>query len=178
SPFAFYNCVISLLIFTASKYMKIRSLQILLFLVFVCAFMPACVANDASNVGYISNANPDVDLENAKSLAAAGNKKILVVAGGDWCRWCHVLNKFLVDNEDVKTELDDVFVVVKVYIGEDNGNEPFFSKFPAAVGYPHFWVLSSEGNVLKSVSTAGLEKGDDDYDKEKFLSFIKNNNVR
>jgi hypothetical protein len=62
---------------------------------------------------------------------------------------------------------------VKVYADGEGGNdEAFFAGLPEAPGYPHFWVMDRNGNV-RSYFTGELERGDDDYDQEKFLRFIE-----
>jgi hypothetical protein len=100
---------------------------------------------------------------------------VLVIAGGDWCRWCLALDKFVSDDPEVKTSLDAAFVTVHAYYGDENENQAFFSRLPEADGYPHFWVLDSDGGLIRSVSTAGLEDGDDGYNKAAFLEFIRAN---
>lgn len=127
----------------------------------------------ADDLGYRPAANPFHALKAAQAAAAAKNRKILVVAGGEWCRWCHVLDRFLSDNPDVKAELQKEFEIVKVYVGEENENDAFFSTLPKAAGYPHMWVLSGGGRVMASIDTGKLEKGRDTYDKDAFLAAIR-----
>jgi len=127
----------------------------------------------ARHAAYNPTANPSVLLEAALKEARAGHKKVLVIAGGDWCRWCLVLERFLAANPDVQSALDGSFVVVKVYVGEKNRNTEFFAKLPKAKGYPHFWVLNQDGDAAASVDTGPLEKGPDSYDKGRFLQFIQ-----
>ena len=125
-----------------------------------------------SSLGYDSSADPFSLLQDAKVRAADDSKHILVIAGGEWCVWCHYLDAFLVQNPDVGEALKDTFVVVKAYLGAENDNEAFFSAMPEAVGYPHFWVLASDGTVLISQNTLPLEDGDKSYDKGRFVAFI------
>lgn len=125
------------------------------------------------HAAYSPTADPSVLLEAALREARAGNKKVLVIAGGDWCRWCLILDRFVAANPDVRSALEGSFVVVKVYVGEKNRNIAFFAKLPKAQGYPHFWVLNHDGKVAASVNTGLLEKGPDSYDKERFLQFIQ-----
>ena len=132
-----------------------------------------CSAQLAKGSGYDPLANPNIALERALIDAKANNKKVLVIAGGDWCRWCLILNSFLTQNPDVKAELDGSFVTIKVYFGQDNSNAQFFSKLPQAKGYPHFWVISKDGRPTHSVNTGSLENGKDSYDKNEFLHFIR-----
>lgn len=129
-------------------------------------------AQAAGDLGYMPDSNPLDRLRTAQSAAIDEDKQILVIAGGDWCSWCHILNRFLADNRDVDAALHDAFEVIKVYYGEDNRNTDFFTRLPRAIGYPHFWVLSKRGEVLASINTATLENGRDNYRKDAFMGFI------
>jgi hypothetical protein len=126
----------------------------------------------AGDLGYDPSADPFAQYQDAVTEAAAENKLVLVIAGGDWCRWCHVLNRFVSANDEVETQLNDTFVVMKVYVGPGNYNELFFSQLPQAYGAPHFWIVSPDREVLASQSTAKLERGTSTYDKTRFLAFI------
>jgi thioredoxin-related protein len=126
----------------------------------------------ARDIGYDPHANPFAALEAAQKQAQAQDKRVLLVSGGDWCIWCHYLYDFLDSHDDVDGALHDVFVVAKVYVGEQNLNEEFFAKLPKADGAPHFWVLSDAGELLKSQPTVVLEDGETSYDKAAFLAFI------
>jgi hypothetical protein len=128
--------------------------------------------SSAADLGYDPQVDPFDQYQEAVSKAAATNKLVLIVAGGDWCRWCHVLNRFVNSNEDVESRLNETFVVMKVYVGPGNYNELFFSQLPQAYGAPHFWIVSPEREVLASQSTAKLERGTSTYDKASFLAFI------
>ena len=134
--------------------------------------MFAASAN-AADLGYDPKADPFAQYQAAISQAVAEHKLVLVVAGGDWCRWCHVLNRFVAKNDDVEQRLNETFVVMKVYVGPGNYNEAFFSQLPRAYGAPHFWVVSPQSEVLASQSTAKMERGTSTYDKERFLGFIE-----
>ena len=142
---------------------------------FLTAFSLLLLASisTAADLGYDPEADPFDQYQHAIETANASNKLVLIVAGGDWCRWCHVLNRFVASNEDVAARLNDTFVVMKVYVGPGNYNELFFSQLPQAYGAPHFWIVSPEREVLASQSTAKLERGKSTYDKESFLAFIE-----
>ena len=73
--------------------------------------------------------------------------------------------------EEIKTLIEQYYVVVKVNFSKENKNEKFLSQYPAIEGYPHFFVLESDGKLLHSQNTGELEK-DKDYDKEKFVAFL------
>lgn len=126
----------------------------------------------AEGLGYDPKADPFEQYHDAIAQAEKQNKLVLVIAGGDWCRWCYALDKFVTRNADVNANLKDAFVVMKVYVGDENFNEFFFSQLPAARGAPHFWIIAPDRNVLASQSTAAFEKGKSGYDKQEFLQFI------
>ncbi len=132
----------------------------------------AAQSGAARDLGYDPEADPFEQYHEAIERAEREHKLLLVIAGGDWCRWCHVLERFVSSDADVERRLHETFVVMKVYVGFDNYNDLFFSQLPRAVGAPHFWVISPEKEVLASQATAGFESGKKGYDKAAFLDFI------
>lgn len=148
--------------------------RILLAAAFAFAVLTASFASAGSSrdLGYDPQADPFEQYHDAIALAKASDRLVLVIAGGDWCYWCHVLDRFVKRDADVKRGMEDTFVVVKVYVGDENYNELFFSQLPAARGAPHFWVISPDRNVLTSQSTGAFEQGRRGYDKVGFLGFI------
>jgi Thioredoxin-like len=123
-------------------------------------------------IGYYPDADPVAALEAAESEAAKSGKLVLVIAGGEWCIWCHYLNKFIHENADIEAALEDTFVIVKVYYEEEGDNEAFFATMPKAPGYPHFWIRNAGGELLASQGTLPFEDGDKSYDHDRFLAFI------
>jgi hypothetical protein len=127
----------------------------------------------ASVLGYDPDADPFQLLREAEAEAAREDKLVLVIAGGDWCIWCHYLDRFLKANPDIDYALKQTFAVVKVYFEEEGDNQDFFAAMPEAVGYPHFWVRSADGDVLASENTLPLENGDKSYDGDAVTAFIE-----
>lgn len=116
--------------------------------------------------------NPDTDLKTAVTLAKNENKRIILDVGGEWCIWCHRIDAFMHNTDEVKVLIDKNYIVVKVNFSKENKNEEFLSKYPPIEGYPHFFVLDKNGKLIHSQNTGDLEK-DKDYDKEKFISFLE-----
>lgn len=116
--------------------------------------------------------DPSKDLEVAIEIARKSGKNILMDVGGAWCSWCGIMEKWLKDNPDVNTYLQDNFVLLKVNFSEENRNEKFLSRFPERPGHPHFYVFSSDGRLLLSQETEHLEKGKS-YNKKKFMGFLE-----
>ncbi|HET7132645.1 MAG TPA: thioredoxin family protein [Gammaproteobacteria bacterium] len=134
--------------------------------------MACAAAVFAADIGYDAKADPSAQLAAAVNQADAQHKLVLLVAGGDWCVWCHYLYEFLEANQDLDRALHDVFVVQKVYVGDDNPNAEFFAGLPKADGAPHFWIVSGKGQILESQPTVVLENGKKSYDKAAFAAFI------
>ena len=116
--------------------------------------------------------NPVLDVKEAVAEAEKSNRRIILDVGGNWCIWCHRIDNFIDDNKDLYDLLHRNFVVVKVNYSPENKNEEFLSGYPKIPGYPHFFVLEENGELLHSQDTGKLEKGKG-YDKEKFIAFIK-----
>ena len=112
------------------------------------------------------------DLQDAVALATKTNQYILLDVGGEWCSWCHKLDKFFQENRDVSDFLYSKFIVVKVNYSKENKNEKFLSKYPEVQGYPHLFVLNSKGKLLHSQETGALESGDH-HDHDKVFNFLK-----
>jgi thioredoxin-related protein len=116
--------------------------------------------------------NPARDLKEAVVEADRSDRRIILDVGGNWCIWCHRIDNFIDDNKDLYDLLHRNFVVVKVNYSPENKNEEFLSRYPKISGYPHFFVLGENGELIHSQDTGKLEKGKG-YDKERFIAFVK-----
>ncbi len=125
----------------------------------------------AYSIHYDPQRDPYQDGHAAIKLANATQRRVLIEVGGDWCKWCHVLDKFLDDNPDIKTKLHQTFVMLKVNVSDENENREFLKAFPKPLGYPHMYIAENDGNILLSKDTAEfLNNGS--YSRERFLEFF------
>ena len=118
------------------------------------------------------NRDAAADLQHALALAQAQRKLVLLDVGGEWCAWCHILDRFIAAHPEVLRTLQDHYVVVKVNWSPQNRNEQLLSRWPRPSGYPHFYVLDGNGQLLASQPTGELE-GRRDYDEQKMLAFLR-----
>lgn len=116
--------------------------------------------------------DPAVDLASATLLAKSSGKNIIIDVGGEWCGWCVYMDRFFFDNPSVAKLRDDNYVWLKVNMGPENENKAFLSAYPEISGYPHLFVLDSDGILLQSQSTDVLEAGKG-YDLKKFTEFLQ-----
>ncbi len=125
----------------------------------------------AYSQGYDPGRDPFADGRAALKLARDTQRKVLVEVGGEWCSWCHVLDRFLKDHPALQARMNRTFVLLKVNVDETNDNTEFLSAFPEALGYPHMYITDSEGKILFSQDTAEfLENGK--YSEQRFESFL------
>ncbi|MBI5931267.1 MAG: thioredoxin family protein [Chloroflexi bacterium] len=116
--------------------------------------------------------DPSTDLTNAIAEAQQSGRRILLDIGGDWCGWCHILDEFIQQHTEINQALRQYFVIMKVNYSQDNFNDAFLQQFPTAAGYPHFYILESDGILLHSQNTAELEEGQS-YNPAVFAAFIE-----
>ena len=126
----------------------------------------------ALNAMFDPKRDPASDLEMAKVEAQRGGKRILLDVGGEWCSWCHILDKLVEEDAEIRSFRDANFVWMKVNYSEENENKAFLSAYPEIKGYPHLFVLDADGKLLHSQFTGDLEKGKG-YDRKKFFAFLK-----
>ncbi len=111
------------------------------------------------------------DIDAAVAEAKRSGRRVLLEVGGEWCIWCHRLDDFLSENKKLGVLLERNFVVVKVNYSPENKNEKVLSRYPEVAGYPHFFVLDREGQLLRSQDTAKLEE-DKSYNAKRFKTFL------
>lgn len=112
------------------------------------------------------------DISETIKLAKESGKRILLDVGGEWCIWCHRLDAFIESNKELKELIDKNFIWLKINYSKENKNEKVLSKYPEVAGYPHFFVLDTDGKFLHSQNTGELEEGKD-YSKDKLIRFFK-----
>ena len=151
-----------------------RSAHYLMFLCLLAGF-PALASTHldlpAYSKTYDVNRNPSADGRAALKLAKETQRKILVEVGGDWCSWCHVLDRFIKDHPTLEARLHETFVLLKVNVSDANDNAEFMASLPPALGYPHMYIIGADGIILHSQDTAEfLEKKK--YSEQQFLAFL------
>jgi Thioredoxin-like len=125
-----------------------------------------------TGAGYDPKRDPAADLKAAVREAKGSGRRILLEVGGEWCAWCHVLDKLIDSDKEVAARLRDGFVVVKVNWSPENENSRFLGAYPPIYGYPHYFVLESDGTYLRSQPVDAFSKGNG-YDRGKLLAFLK-----
>lgn len=113
------------------------------------------------------------DIQDAIKETQRSHKRILLEVGGDWCSWCHTLDRFFEAHPDLLLMREKNFVTVKINFSEENENKEVLSRYDSIPGYPHIFVLDSDGKLLHSQNTSALESGKS-YDLERLTVFLAN----
>lgn len=102
--------------------------------------------------------DPFQDSRDALELARKTGRLVLIEVGGDWCTWCHLLDRFIQTNREVYNSLYANYIVLKVNTSEENDNKEFLSGLPKTNGYPHLFIANSDGTVIYSTDVTRLLK--------------------
>jgi thiol:disulfide interchange protein len=150
---------------------------ILLFLLIFASLDTAATVIDLNSLPpysteYDPDRDPFSDGHAAIKLATETERHVLIELGGDWCRWCHIMDRFFDNNPEVKQQLHNTFVILKVNVSDANDNEIFLSSFPKPLGYPHMYVANSKGSLLLSKDTADFLVNSK-YSTKRFEEFIE-----
>ena len=111
------------------------------------------------------------DIHAAIKEAQHTHRRILLEVGGEWCSRCHTLDRFFEAHPDLLLLRDKRFVTVKINFSEENENKELLARYGTIPGYPHLFVLDSDGKFLHSQDTSPLENGKS-YDLERLTAFL------
>lgn len=151
--------------------------------------LAAAIANEALAGGQgfyvVHDYNPRRDtgalISGAMERAAAENKRVLLVLGGDWCGWCKVLENDIERSEQLTSVLEEHYLIAKVYCDSGSPGIRFKPRKQPQYGasyvnirakaYPHLVILDSDGNRLLSRDMGGLVKKGR-YSEKKLLRIL------
>jgi thioredoxin-related protein len=133
---------------------------------------PVDAGSTPGRVAFDPQRDADSDIREAVTKASKSGQRILLDVGGEWCVWCKRLDAFFAAHKDLQAYLKKKFVVVKVNFSKENKNPKVLSRYPAIPGYPHFFVLESDGTFLHSQDTGVLEEGKG-YSESKTMEFLE-----
>jgi thiol:disulfide interchange protein len=111
------------------------------------------------------------DIRDATGEAKRTNRRVLLEVGGEWCIWCHHMDDFFAAHPDLTALRDKSFVTVKINFSDENKNKEVLAQYPPIPGYPHLFVLGSDGTLVHSQDTSALEEGKS-YNLDRFTTFL------
>jgi len=101
-----------------------------------------------------------------------GNKRVLLIFGGNWCYDCHVLDQALHEGDAAKI-IKESFLLVHVDIGEGDKNLDLVKKYETTLGFgvPTVVIIDDEGRVIYS-STKGEFEAARQMMKKDLVAFL------
>lgn len=124
------------------------------------------------SLGYDAARDPYADSHDALARAARSGRRVLIEVGGDWCVWCHVLDRIFTGHPKAHRLLRDHYVLLKVNASDEAANQAFLDALPRRVGYPQLFVARADGNIIHAQDpSAFLHQGD--YDPERVVAFLQ-----
>jgi thiol:disulfide interchange protein len=158
--------------------MKILSTVALLVssLALVLSGSPAAAADSAPKSSrppiYDEQADGTKQIAQALTAAKAGNRRVLLQFGANWCGWCHRLHHLFQTDEKIAGVLKRSYVVVLIDVNKGhNGGVDKEYGHPTLHGLPVIVILDADGKALVTQDTGKLEEGDH-HDPAKVLAFL------
>ena len=151
--------------------------KIILIIGFIASIVAISMTSQASDGPYDPSRDAFQDFQQAKLQAETEGKLVLIRIGGNWCPWCHKLERFFNKNDNVKALLRDTFISIKVNVSPENDNEAFINEMPEFEGYPFLVITDAQGEILNSRTSGALEEGSG-YSETKFIDYFKYWNSR
>jgi thioredoxin-related protein len=121
--------------------------------------------------------NPEADaklmINKAVEEAKASQKHVLIMVGGNWCKWCIRLTKFMDENAKIDSVLKADFIYIHVNYSKENKNPEVMKQleYPQRFGFPVLVILDGNGKRLHTQNSLYLEK-DESYNDEVIVNFL------
>ncbi|HKU69892.1 MAG TPA: thioredoxin family protein [Burkholderiales bacterium] len=112
------------------------------------------------------------DVLAAQAEAKRTGKRVLLEIGGEWCKWCHIMDRTFAENPDLLALRRQNYVTVKVNVSRENMNKEALKRFGEIPGFPYLIVLDADGKVVRKQNTGDLESGRG-YDLDRFRKFLE-----
>ena len=131
-----------------------------------------CMSQDSTTV-YHPTADAKAEVTAAIKHAAGENKHVMLMIGGNWCRWCKMFEKMIRENASVDSAIKANYIFQHVNFSKENKNLPYLSEleFPQRFGFPVFVVLNEKGERIHTQNSAYLEEGEG-YNAKKVIEFF------
>lgn len=151
--------------------------KLLLIFGLIASIVAISINSNADSGPYEPSRDAFKDYAQAKLKAQKEDKLILIQIGGNWCPWCHKLERFFTNTDAIKALLNDTFVSIKVNVSPENENQAFLDEMPEFEGYPFIVIANAQGDILNSRTSGALEEGNG-YSESKFIEYFNYWNKR
>ena len=110
----------------------------------------------------------------AVDQAESEHKNVLLMVGGNWCRWCRMFDKMVKTNPQVDSTLKANFIFEHINFSKENRNLELMTRldFPQRFGFPVFVVLNERGHRIHTQNSSYLEDGEG-YNPKNVMEFFR-----
>lgn len=140
---------------------------------FLFLFISSSAFAQQDSLIYHPSADAKKEIAQAVAKAKTENKHVVLMIGGNWCRWCKMFEKFRLSDAKVDSTVKRDFVWLHVNYSKENKNLDLLKSlsFPQRFGFPVFVVLDGNGKLIHTQNSAYLEDGEG-YSEEKVVDFL------
>ena len=129
---------------------------------------PAAASVPSTDAKFDPSRDAAADIRLALAEAKKSGRRVILDVGGEWCGWCHTLDRYFVEHKDLTELRDKHYVWLKVNYSAENKNEAVIATYGTIQSYPWLFVLEQDGKLLSSQQTDPLEEGPSyNYDRMK-----------
>lgn len=123
---------------------------------------------------YDEEADGEKQIQLALTQAGISKKNVLLMFGGNWCKWCRAFDQLAQSNAEIKQILDNNFVFTHINSDTNSKIDEKYGK-PFRLGFPVFMVLDAKGRVLHTQESGSLENEDKSvgHDPKKVANFLQ-----
>jgi thioredoxin-related protein len=131
------------------------------------------IAQDSISKPYHPEADANAQITKAVQEASLNNKHVLIMIGGNWCKWCLMLTKYMAQHEVIDSVMKADYVYIHVNYSKENKNSEVMKQleFPQRFGFPVLVVLDGTGKKIHTQNTVYFEK-DESYSEEIIRDFL------
>jgi hypothetical protein len=122
---------------------------------------------------YDVKADGKEQIKRALETARAGNQRIILKFGANWCGWCQKLSGLFKTNAEIASILKEDYQLVLIDVDQGH-NADVVKQYgnPTTHGLPVLVVLDSDGKLLTTKNTAEFEEGTN-HSPGKVLAFLQ-----
>jgi thiol:disulfide interchange protein len=125
---------------------------------------------------YDEKANGRELIQQALRDATEQRKRVLVMLGGNWCKWCLTLDDVMQSDREISRLLDDKFIFVHLDVTSNEALDKEWG-WPSHMGVPALVVLDPNGTAKTTVDGTELRgvRGLMYYDPVAILATLNDN---
>lgn len=127
---------------------------------------------------YDEKADAEKQVAGALEVAKREKTRVLLMFGGNWCGWCHLLHDVFEKDEAVAEVLRNEYELVMIDTAAPNAEGVIerYQAIPKGAGVPFLTILDEDGKLVANQATGPLEVGDR-HDPKKVLAVLEENKV-